>query len=70
MEVTTEEELWLVSRTEGWVLMFPVWGYSSTGRIRVKHVAGGPVTVIPAGTSVEIVWDQRWDIRWDQRGDT
>ena len=56
--VKTEAELWLVERAGGeWALMLPVWGYSSMGKIRIKHVAGGLVTVVPEGATIQIGWE-------------
>ena len=61
--VKTETELWLVERAGGkWALMLPVWGYSSTGEMRIKHVAGGLVTVVPEGATIQIGWKtSQWE---------
>ena len=60
--VKTETEIWLVERGGEWALMLPVWGYSSRGKIRIKHVAGGQVTVIPEGATIQVGWKtSQWD---------
>ena len=60
--VKTETEIWLVERAGGeWVLMLPVWGYGMT-EIRIKHAAGGQVTVVPAGATIQVGWKtSQWE---------
>ncbi len=54
IDVTLEDELWLVDRPDGTWLVQPILGRTPSGSIRVKLAAGGRVTVLAAGSRVRI----------------
>ena len=54
MTVTLEDEVWLVARPGGLVLIRPIMGRTPTGEIRVKLAAGGQVTVLGAGSRIRV----------------
>lgn len=53
--VVLDQELWIVDRVDGRVLTLPVVGYSDLKPIRLRSLAGGNVTVLPAGSTATIV---------------
>ena len=54
IEATLEDEVWLVERPSGAVLIRPIMGRTPSGEIRVKLAAGGRVTVLTAGSRVRL----------------
>lgn len=55
MTVTLTEDLWLVERPDGFILMSPIIGHTpSFKRIECKAFAGGQVRVLRAGDVIEV----------------
>lgn len=54
IEAALEDELWLVDRSTGPVLIRPILGRTPSGEIRVKLAAGGLVTVLAAGSRLRL----------------